>query len=479
MGRARGRRMDDTLPAPKERQSEPPVGELGLVRWSVERPRRERALGAEPGYPEGTLIGHKFVVGAMLGRGGSSQVFRAHGHTIGRPVAMKIQTRAASEDQDLRSRFLRESRLLAALDHPSVVRVYEVGLLPDGTLACALELLDGLTLRETLARDGRLPPARAIDIAVQLLSALAAIHEHRIVHRDVKPGNVMLVQGRKGLRVKLIDFGAAKYVGKNALENITLPADIVGTPGYLAPEQITAGTPIGPATDLFALGVVLFEMLVGEKPFGTSSASLVRGLSRGSAQLRLALAELVSPELSELVSRLLSSDPKDRPASAKDALAQISSVPEASDADPEPARSSRPPQVRRNYVLVVSSSPIRRTMWARAAANLGAVPIPLAHVEAALLLLAHGDEGSGSTVMVDLSGLGSGEEDHLRALTSLDATRLRRVIHVVRETRSFWPASDARVRSLPMPVTEADLAPWISDFDQDSPVQGTRETDSP
>ena len=137
MGRARGRRMDDTLPAPKERQSEPPVGELGLVRWSVERPRRERALGAEPGYPEGTLIGHKFVVGAMLGRGGSSQVFRAHGHTIGRPVAMKIQTRAASEDQDLRSRFLRESRLLAALDHPSVVRVYEVGLLPDGTLACA------------------------------------------------------------------------------------------------------------------------------------------------------------------------------------------------------------------------------------------------------------------------------------------------------------------------------------------------------
>ena len=81
--------------------------------------------------------------------------------------------------------------------------------------------------------------------------------------------------------------------------------------------------------------------------------------------------------------------------------------------------------------------------------------------------------------MVDLSGLGSGEEDHLRALTSLDATRLRRVIHVVRESRSFWPASDARVRSLPMPVTEADLAPWISDFDQDSGAEGTRETDSP
>lgn len=445
-----------TLPFPQS--SEPAAPTQGLVHWTVERPTGE-AMGVriDEGFPEGTLIGRKYVVGQLLGRGGTAYVFRAHGHTIGRPVALKIQSHAASEDIGLRARFLRESRLLASIDHPSVVRVYEVGLLPDGSLACALELLEGLTLRETLAREGALAPARAIEIAVQLVSALAAIHERGVVHRDLKPGNIMLVPGRRGLRVKLIDFGAAKQVA-HPDRSITAPADVVGTPGYLAPEQLTPGAMVDGRTDLFALGVVLFEMLVGHKPFGSSSASLVQGLSEGRAPMMEMLAKVASPSLTSLITELCANDPGARPLGALEVATRLAGVPEAKVAEVDAApRSSRPPGAHLQ-VLVVSASPVRRDAWSRAVSNLGGLSIPLAHVEAALLLLDNAVPTSPSTVLLDMTTVRAEEEVHVRALLALDARRLARVIHVVREPKVFWSGSDPRVRPLPMPVTEADLA---------------------
>src|SRR5438105_6513488 len=231
-----------------------------------------------------------------------------HDVELDRPVALKRLAENLARDDDLRRRFVREARLAARLSHPNVVRVFDVGE-DDGRPFIAMEYVDGETLAELLARRGRLPASEVARLGVQACAALAAAHAAGLVHRDVKPQNLIL--GRDGV-LRLSDFGIA--VAHEGTQ-LTLVGTVLGTAGYLAPEQ-ARGEQVTAAADLYALGAVLYELLAGEP---TRSASSLTELGAGdgfqppdvSGRLPAAPAELVTA-----VTACLSVRPEDRPPSA-------------------------------------------------------------------------------------------------------------------------------------------------------------------
>ncbi len=222
---------------------------------------RDLALD-EPLLPEGTLVGPYRIV-ALLARGGMGDVYRATDPRLGRDVALKTLTSPERGDGHAVERFLQEARITASLDHPNIVRVFDVGM-SNGRPYLVSELLDGETLRAPIGR-GPLAPADARSIASALTSGLVAAHAHGLVHRDLKPENVFLT--RSGT-AKILDFGIAKLAQDPALPRglTTLTGVVLGTAGYLAPEQVK-GDPVDARTDLFALGSILFEVMTGQRAF--------------------------------------------------------------------------------------------------------------------------------------------------------------------------------------------------------------------
>ncbi len=201
-----------------------------------------------------TVAGYR--IDGLLARGGMGVVYRATHLGLERPVALKVISRDLADREGFRERFLRESRLAASLDHPSVVPVYDSREV-DGELIVAMRLVGGGDLRRLLDREGPLEPARAIALLGQVGEALDAAHAAGIVHRDVKPHNVLI----EGDRAFLSDFGLAKALGESTGE-----ASVVGTAHYMSPEQ-WRGEPVGPATDVYSLGCVLYESLTGVVPY--------------------------------------------------------------------------------------------------------------------------------------------------------------------------------------------------------------------
>jgi serine/threonine protein kinase len=210
------------------------------------------------------LLAGRYVLERVLGRGGMAMVYAARDRRLDRQVAVKVVPVAVTEPVG-RARFVREARSAAGLSHPNAVAVFDAGE-ADGYLFIVMELVEGRSLANVLAEAEPLEPSRATAIAVSVLSALAQAHAAGIVHRDVKPSNIMVSYG--GV-VKLLDFGIARRLDDLAGE-VTADGEIVGTPAYLAPEQIV-GRPTSPATDVYAVGVVLFEMLAGVAPFNGDS----------------------------------------------------------------------------------------------------------------------------------------------------------------------------------------------------------------
>ncbi len=427
------------------------IGEVGIAAWDVESAPHARGMGP------GAVLHGKYVLGEVLGHGGSATVHRAYTRTTRREVAIKVQTDGAAADGAMQRRFVREMRLLASIDHPGVVKVFELGRLPDGQLVAALELLEGPTLRALLER-GALAPVRALEIVAQLLSVLSAVHDRQLVHRDIKPTNVMILEDRRGLRVKLIDFGIARAIKSDA-RPISTPSEVVGTPGYLAPERTVLGSPIDPRSDLFELGVVFYEMLVGERPFGNTGASLARGLAEGPEPLRRALARRVSPELREVIVSLLAAEPGDRPDSAMAVIERMEHAPEA--AGIELRASSRPPECKAPRVMVIAESKLQRDAWSRAVRGAGGRVIALASIEAAVLLLESAPYPSPTHVM--LSAAQRPEDEAAWAqLELLGPDRLAGIIYVEVASLRAYTATDplvvARRRSsVSMPVTEAEV----------------------
>ena len=221
----------------------------------------------------------RYEVERTLGRGGMATVYLAHDTVLGRPVALKVLAEHLAGDESFRARFLREARLAARIAHPNVVQVYDAGG-DEAGLFIAMEYVDGESLAEELARRGRLSAGEVVDLGRQLAAALAAAHAAGLVHRDVKPPNVL--RARDGT-VKLGDFGIAHSHDSTAL---TAHGSVLGTAAYLAPEQARA-EPVTGAADLYALGVVLYEALTGRWPHeGRASPSSCCAASRSPSRRR-------------------------------------------------------------------------------------------------------------------------------------------------------------------------------------------------
>src|SRR5262245_5283219 len=217
----------------------------------------------------GTKVG-PYEIESVLGAGGMGEVYRAHDTRLGRKVAVKVLPPSLYLDSDRLRRFEQEARATAALNHPNVLAIHDVGV-HDNIPYIVSELLEGETLRQCLAL-GALPPRKAIEYAVQFARGLSAAHERGISHRDLKPDNVFVT---KDGHLKILDFGLAKLrqepagldcVTENTTRTQTAPGVVMGTVGYMSPEQV-CGHPADHRSDIFAFGALLYEMLTGERAF--------------------------------------------------------------------------------------------------------------------------------------------------------------------------------------------------------------------
>lgn len=269
------------------------------------------------------LMGRRFGVYRitdLLGRGGMSSVYRAWDEGLRRDVALKVLELGRIADPRETERFWREARLAARLDHVNVVSVYGTGQ-EDGFIYLAMELVEGQSLRSLIRdRQGGLPIDQALELGCQVLAALQAAHAQGVIHRDIKPANILL---KEDGTVKVVDFGVAKLQEGTALTRVD---EILGTVEYMAPEQIL-GDGIGPATDLYAAGVVLYEMLTGRKPFsGDSPAALVYHQLNEEPRPPSFLKPEVPRLLDRFVLRLLDKLPEGRFGSAEEALVELEKI---------------------------------------------------------------------------------------------------------------------------------------------------------
>lgn len=259
----------------------------------------------------GQTISHYQVI-SMLGKGGMGEVYLATDNSLGRKAALKILPARYTTNADLVHRFEREAKAASALNHPNILTVYEIGKTEESHFI-ATELIEGETLRQRIAR-GALPLDEALDIALQIAAALTAAHEAGIIHRDIKPENIML---RPDGYVKVLDFGLAKLTETTHApdESTTQTGLIMGTPSYMSPEQ-ARGQKVDARTDLWSLGVVLYEMVSHARPFGGDSQAdlLVAILEREPMMLPAGLP----PELIQIIHLALSKDPNNRYATARE-----------------------------------------------------------------------------------------------------------------------------------------------------------------
>ena len=210
----------------------------------------------------GSSIDGRYTLGELLGSGGMGRVYRAYDERLKREVALKVMAEHYAQTPEFVERFEREIRNVASLSHPNVIRVFDSGETEDGSPYMAMELASGGTLKDRIRSVGPLPPREAASVALQVAEALGAAHAAGIVHRDVKPENVLLTENGD---VKVGDFGIARATEATAMTHTSM---ILGTAPYLSPEQ-ARGEPVGPFSDLYSLGVVLYESLTGRTPFGT------------------------------------------------------------------------------------------------------------------------------------------------------------------------------------------------------------------
>jgi serine/threonine protein kinase len=276
------------------------------------------------------LAGGRYTVERTLGGGGMAVVYLARDRELDRPVAVKILAGHVLGDTAFRERFVREARMAARLSHPNVVSIYDTGE-EDGRPFIVMEYVEGETLADVRSRAGRLPPAEVIELALQICGGLEHAHEAGLVHRDVKPQNLLL-RGMDGA-VKIADFGIARSAEATQL---TQAGTVLGTAAYLAPEQATGGE-VSPATDIYSLGAVLYELLTGQPPYRFES--LVELAFKQQEQAVVPVREHapeVPEPLEDVVMRCLARNPAYRPESAG-ALAR-----DLAAASPEPATQPLP-----------------------------------------------------------------------------------------------------------------------------------------
>src|SRR5215471_16669607 len=282
----------------------------------------------------GTKLGHYEIL-APLGAGGMGEVYRARDPHLGRDVAIKVLPASFSRDPDRLRRFEQEARAAAALNHPNILAVYQMGT-HEGAHYLVSELLEGSTLRDHLLR-GPVPVRKAVDFAIQTAHGLAAAHDQGIVHRDLKPENLFVT---KDGRIKILDFGLAKLIvvphtsdaGTLTLTERTEPGVILGTVGYMSPEQVR-GQATDDRIDLFALGAILYEMLTGKRAFRkpTSAETMSAILNEEPAAISQVMPT-IPPALQRVVQRCLEKTPEQRFHSASDLAFALEALSDATSA---------------------------------------------------------------------------------------------------------------------------------------------------
>src|SRR5579885_2673017 len=266
----------------------------------------------------GKVFDGRYLIERKLGAGGMADGYLAEDQELGRHVALKLLNARHAHDEQFVERFRREAQSAAGLNHPNIVSIFDRGYAED-TYYIAMEYLDGRTLKELIVRNGPTPIPIAIDYARQVLAAIAFAHRHGVVHRDIKPHNVVV--GKDG-RLKVTDFGIAR----SGASQMTEAGSIVGTAQYLSPEQ-ARGAPVDPRSDIYSLGIVLYEMLTGKVPFS------------GDAPVEIAMKHLsqvpeppsklrpnVPHDLDAVVMRALAKDPEQRYGSAEEMDADLARV---------------------------------------------------------------------------------------------------------------------------------------------------------
>jgi serine/threonine-protein kinase len=335
----------------------------------------------EAGARQGDFLSGKYLLDECLGIGGMGEVYRATNVSLGRKVAIKILNREHTSNEDDVMRFLREARAAAAVRHPNVVDVFDVSRDDDGTPFIVQELLSGQDLEQYLGtRPECLSAAEALEIMIPVADAVAAAHKLDVVHRDLKPANIFLAKQGDVLIPKVLDFGACLFKTVGALSTKEQRM-LIGTPHYMAPEQITTADDVDARADVWAMGVILYEMLAGETPFEAEDGNAVMKLVRTRAIKPLRkVAPFAPAALEELVLRCLDRDRKKRFADASVVRAELDKIRtdlkkamrrrvdtepeeaiEAATKAPPPRR--RPSTKRRGSSMLTLSSPDDEVRW--------------------------------------------------------------------------------------------------------------------
>src|SRR5947207_6266190 len=279
----------------------------------------------------GRVFEGKYRLEERLGGGGMGTVYRATHLLIDRQVALKVLSQRFVGDETAQQRFRREARAAGRMQHPNAVTVTDFGATGDGYFYIVMELLEGRTLRDLLAREAPLDPARAVSIMLQASAAVGAAHQAGLIHRDLKPANIFIEQ-RSNLPavVKVLDFGVAKFVVEehdDEYKTLTQVGAIIGTPRYMSPEQCSGAAPLTPASDVYSLGIILYEMLTGAVPF-SAETPLAVALKQVSEPPRppSEIVPSIPPELERVVLHALVKEPRARPADAHELHRELHAV---------------------------------------------------------------------------------------------------------------------------------------------------------
>jgi serine/threonine-protein kinase len=302
---------------------------------------------------------NRYEIVSLIGQGGMGEVYLAHDSRLGRKVALKLLPTYLSNDKGRLRRFEQEARSASALNHPNVCTIYEVGETEETRPFIAMEQIEGITLRQRLEQ-GQIKLSEALDIAVQIASALTAAHEAGIVHRDIKPENIML---RRDGYVKVLDFGLAKLAEQQRQTSRILtrsgiktePGIVLGTPQYMSPEQ-ARGLPVDARTDIWALGAVIYEMVAGRAPFeGETISDIIAGVLEREPVPLARYAPKLPENVEWIVSKALRKDKEERYQTSKELLTDLRSVKQRLEFETELERSS-PPNKASGAIMATSSN---------------------------------------------------------------------------------------------------------------------------
>ena len=272
----------------------------------------------------GSTLG-KYRLVSKLGEGGMGTVYLAEHTLLGSLAAVKVLLPQHVGDPNVVQRFFNEARAASAISHMGIVDIFDVGRLNDGTSFIVMELLRGETLAQRLRRGG-LTLTQVVSVVAQMASALTAAHRAHVVHRDLKPENIFLLEDRgapAGLRVKLLDFGVAKLSGGRDAGVHTAVGIVLGTPDYMAPEQVRGDGDVDYRADLYALGCLMFRLLVGRPPYLGDLADVMRAHVLAPVPSMRAIDPRLPAELDEIVMALLAKEPHMRPRSADDVVTAL------------------------------------------------------------------------------------------------------------------------------------------------------------